>query len=269
MKKTTSLFIIIGICIVQQSFAQVIDTTVAKPAKTYASGRNIIKMNLSSLLLNNYSFTYERGIGKKTSLSVNYRFMPNGELPYQSEIQSIIKDNSIDFSTYKLGGYAITPEFRLYSHKNMRGFYLALYGRYSNFDMTVPIKYTYTTPTGSSSKSAVFTGSVSAMSGGIMIGTQHNIFKNCVIDIWIIGAHFGNCQSKNLKATFTPALSGTAPAPGYDSEQTALQKKLNSIDASPFKVTGTVDNSGNFATLDASGPWLGVRGLGINFGIRF
>jgi len=251
------------------SIAQTVDTVPAKPHKVYASGRNILKMNLSSLALNNYSFTYERGIGKKTSLSVNYRFMPNGDMPYQSQIKSLINDNSIDFGNFKIGGYAITPEFRLYSHKNMRGFYLAVYGRYSSFDMTIPLKYTYTTPTASTTKSALFTGNVSAMSGGFMIGTQHNIFKNCVIDIWIVGTHFGNSSSKDLKATFTPALSGTAPAPGYDSEQTAVQKAINGIDASPFKVTGKVDNSGSFATLDASGPWLGIRGLGFNFGIRF
>jgi hypothetical protein len=221
------------------------------------------------LAFSNYSFTYERAIGKKASVSLNYRFMPNGDMPYQSQVKELIKDNTIDFGNFKIGGYALTPEFRLYSHKNMRGFYIALYGRYSSFDMTIPIKYTYTTPAGSNTKSALFTGNVSATSGGFMIGTQHNIFKNCVIDIWIVGAHFGNSSSKDLKATFNPALSGTPPAPGYKSEQQAMQDAINGIDASPFKVTGKVDASGSFATLDASGPWLGIRGLGINFGVRF
>jgi hypothetical protein len=269
MKKNVVATLITCLCIIQYSFTQVVDTVAAKPTKVYASGRNILKMNISSLAFSNYSFTYERGIGKKVSLSLNYRFMPNGELPYQNQIKSLINDNSIDFGNFKIGGYALTPELRLYSHKNMRGFYLALYGRYSSFDMTIPIKYTYTTPLGSTSKSALFTGNVSAMCSGFMVGTQHNIFKNCVIDIWIVGAHFGNSSSKDLKATFSTPLSATPPAPGYDSEQTAMQKAINGIDASPFKVTGKVDNSGSFATLDASGPWLGIRGLGFNFGIRF
>lgn len=222
--------------------------------KQYPKGKNIIKTNLSSLVFNNYSITYERRVANRISLSVGYRYMPNGSLPFQSRVKDVIKSNNIDFDNFQIGGYAVTPELRLYAHRNMRGFYIAPYVRYSSMDLTVPVQYTSTV-----TKEALFSGTITAFSGGLMLGTQHNIFKNCVIDIWIIGANFGN-SSGRLNATFAPPMSAQ--------EQTALQSSIDQIDATPYKVTGKVSSS-TTAYLDASGPWLGVRAMGINFGIRF
>ena len=45
--------------------------------------KNILRWNLSSLALGNYHFTYERAISRKISLSLSYRFMPTGTIPYK------------------------------------------------------------------------------------------------------------------------------------------------------------------------------------------
>ena len=261
MKKVLPLLFLMPAIVFSQK-----DSTVVKK---YAAGGNIVKINLSSLLLNNYNITYERRIANKVSFSIGYRYMPNGELPYQKQISNLLNFKDIDLSAFRLGGYAITPELRIYTHKNMRGFYIAPYGRYTSMDMSLPVTYTVTPPAPNppQTKNAFFNGTVTAFSGGVMIGTQHNIFKNCVIDIWIIGAHFGNSNG-DLTATFSPALSSTYPPPP-NSERESLQKAIDNIDASPFKITGKVDASGSFAKLNSSGPWVGVRAIGINFGFRF
>ncbi len=232
------------------------DTTAGNRLRDRATGKNIIKINLSSFAFSNYSLMYERSIAKKISFSVGFRYMPKAALPYESNLQSAAGANAnINFSLFQMGNTAITPEFRFYSHKNMRGFYIAPYGRYASFDLSLPVNYTYN----SQSKNAVFSGTITSMSGGLMFGTQHNLGKNIIIDIWLIGAHAGSANG-NLIATVSPAMSSQ--------EQTALQQQLTTMDISPYKMTGTV-TSATTATIDASGPWYGIRGLGINLGIRF
>ena len=92
-----------------------------------------------------------------------------------------------------------------------------------------------------------------------MFGTQHQIFKKLVLDIWIIGAHFGNSKG-NLIAAINPALS--------TKEQQDFQTTLNNLDASPFTIVGKVTSSTS-AVLKTDGPWVGVRGAGFTLGFRF
>jgi hypothetical protein len=273
MKKIYTLFFLFSFMVVHSQTITNEDST-RTPVKGY--GKNIIKVNLSSILLNNYNITYERQVGKHVSISLGYRYMVNGDLPYQAQIKDNLKFDNIDIGNFKMGGYALTPEIRFYlsSKHIMKGFYIAPYARYSNFDVTAPVTYTTSVivppnPVPQSfSKTAPFTGNITAFSGGIMLGMQYNLGKHAVIDIWLIGAHYGSSNG-DARATFSPALSATPPAPGYDSEQQSLQKAINNIKADPFTVTGKVDPSGTFATLNSTGPWVGIRALGINLGIRF
>ncbi|MCA6472954.1 MAG: hypothetical protein IM548_05000, partial [Chitinophagaceae bacterium] len=55
--------------------------------------KNIFRVNLSSLVLKNYHVTYERALSKKISLSVSYRLMPKGSLPFKDFF-----DNSVSGS---------------------------------------------------------------------------------------------------------------------------------------------------------------------------
>ena len=54
--------------------------------------KNLIKINLPTLALRTYALEYERAIGKKTALSIGYRFMPKGAIPMQDRINSLIDD---------------------------------------------------------------------------------------------------------------------------------------------------------------------------------
>src|SRR5688572_9637080 len=99
-------------------------------------GKNLVKVSLTSLALNTYSFSYERKIGKKISVGIGYRVMPKGELPFKSNSESIIDDPE----TYKhldnlsTGNTAITPEIKFYFGKGVfRGFYLAPFARFAKY----------------------------------------------------------------------------------------------------------------------------------------
>lgn len=239
-----------------------------------ATGKNIFKINLSSIALGNYSVAYERQISKKISFSVGFRYMPKNTIPFASNFQDAAGINSdINFILFQMGNTAITPEFRFYAHKNMRGFYISPYARYANFDVALPVTFTTTQSTQTIKQDAIFNGKINSFSGGILFGTQHNLSKHIVLDIWIIGVHFGNSNG-NLLATFTPPLSN-APAPtGYKNQVQSLQQTIDGIDASPFKISGKVNvdagsQTASTATINTDGPWYGIRGLGFNVGIRF
>ena len=93
-----------------------------------------------------------------------------------------------------------------------------------------------------------------------MIGVQHQVFKILVLDIWIIGGHYGSCSG---------TLDATNINPPMDANERAnLDQELSTIDAKPFKVSGHTTSSTS-ATVTVSGPWAGVRILGLTAGYRF
>jgi hypothetical protein len=230
------------------------------PSTRYTGGKNIVKINLSSLTLSNYSFTYERGLSNHVSVSLGFRFMPKGQLPYLSQIKNLVNDNTFNFDAAQVGNTSFTPEVRFYMGKGrMRGFYIAPYARFSSFDMSLPVNYSTTVSGFTVTKQALFNGTVTSFSGGLMFGMQYPLSRRLVLDIWLVGGHYGSSNG-NALATITPPMT--------PQEQAALQQQLSNISIDPFKVTGQVTSSTS-ATMTSTGPWAGVRALGLNLGFRF
>ena len=218
--------------------------------------KNIVKINASSLALKNFSFQYEREVGLKSTLSLGIRFMPKSGLPFQSTAEDVFNfDDDVNVGRFKTGNFAITPEYRFYlGRKNMRGFYIAPYARYATFNITLPVKYS----SGGTRRDADFTGNIQSFSGGVMAGTQYTFGGKFVLDIWILGGHCG-ASNGNLNSVTSPPLTAT--------EQSSLRETLEDFDPSPFKYSYSVNANG--AQIKANGPWAGIRGAGINLGIRF
>jgi len=239
-------------------------------AQSLIGGSNIVKVNLSSLALGSYSVSYERKILPHITASLNINDMPKRGLPFQNTVENYASSSFIDYGNTQVGNFSITPELRLYVIGAGHGFYVAPYARFSNMDLNVPLKYSYQSQNGATiNKSVDLSGNIKATSGGLMIGTQHQLFKKVVIDIWILGGHYGSCNG-NLTAPYTPT-DNNPNSPTSVNERAGIQAALNTINPSPFKVNGTVSQTSTSATaaLNVSGPWVGVRALGINVGIRF
>ncbi|MCZ2223728.1 MAG: DUF3575 domain-containing protein [Chitinophagales bacterium] len=229
-------------------------------AQKILGGNNVIKANLTSIVLGNYQITYERAIAKKLSLSISYRYMPKKTVPLSGIVEKQLKNDDIKLGDFKMGNNAITPEFRIYPVKKLKGFYLALYGRFANFDVDVPMKYVASSMPGSPVEYATFSGSIKSVSGGVMIGTQFRIFKKMVLDFWIIGAHYGSSNG-DLNALMNRNLTPM--------EQQSLQNTLDDYkELGPFRFESKV-TSANTANIKSVGPWVGVRGAGLSLGIRF
>lgn len=228
-------------------------------------GNNIIKTNISADALNNLNISYERHILPFVSIMASYRTMPLSSLPLKGLAKNFIQGDMIDFDQFKIGNTALTLESRFYvGIQKMSGFYIAPYYRAANFDLAVPIAYTYSTGIPNIApitQSANFKGTLRSQSVGVYVGMQFQLLTKLVLDFWMIGGHYG---STNGNLEFIPPAAST-PLPAL--AQQALQTSLNQINASPFTIKSTVNANG--ATADLTGPWAGIRGAGLTLGLRF
>jgi hypothetical protein len=236
-------------------------------AQKLIGGNNIIKGNLTSFALKNYHISYERSLNRFMSVSASYRYMPKGSLPLQSIAKKYIDNPAINFDLFQMGNNALTFESRFYlGLQKMSGFYIAPYARFANFDLAVPVAYTYNPDAAVGSvigsnpitKIADINGTIKSTSYGAYIGLQKQLLTKLVLDIWFIGGHYGSSNG---------SLNFVAPEKLPSQAVTALQQALDDTKVNPFELKSKVTQNG--ATADMKGPWAGIRGLGISLGLRF
>lgn len=246
------------------------------PVVTYAQlgllgGKNIIKTNLASDVIGNYNLTYERAIAPKLSLSLGIRYMPKVGLPgfIKSRVEDLIDDKNIKLEEFQMGNIAITPELRLYlGAGKMKGFYIAPYARYAEFDLRVPLTYNFKDLTNTDiNATAIFNGKFKSFSGGLLIGTQFSIARKLVLDVWIIGGHYGTSTGTIVASEFNPAIDPNDP--NQTSEFKKQVESVNDKDYGPFKFKGEVAPDYKSATFTSTGAWAGVRAGGVCLGFRF
>ena len=221
---------------------------------------NIFKVNLTSLPLGNYSLQYERVLGKKLSLALGIRFMPEGGVPLKQTLLNAANndpDTEEMITDLRMKNLAFTPELRFYPGKKGygKGFYLAPYYRYATFEASgVSVEYQNSSNVTSTIK---LSGDVTTHCGGLLLGAQWFIGKSVTLDWWILGAHYGTS-----KGTFT----GLPSVPLTADEQTEIRDQINGVELPVGSVKAAVTANSVKAILD--GPWAGLRG-GLSIGIRF
>lgn len=226
-------------------------------------GMNLLKVNATSFVLNNYMFQYERVINKTISISVSYRIMPEGPIPMQSFILDQVGDNESAqeaINDLRLSNSAITPEIRFYLSKKGygRGFYIAPFYRHLNFNFNnVQFKSEEQIPGSAEYFTVDLEGSVSGNTGGILFGAQWNLGRYIALDWWIIGPHVGLGNGTML---------GTSNVALPEIIQDELRSYLEDIEIPMYEKTVTV--TANSAEMGLKGPLGGIR-AGISLGIRF
>ncbi|WP_316810153.1 DUF3575 domain-containing protein [Pedobacter heparinus] len=231
----------------------------AQENKPETESKNLVKWNFAALALKNYSFQYERAIGKKISVAVGVRFAPKSGVPFPGQVEKLIDDedtwNSI--KDFKTGNTAITPEIRFYMGKGVfRGFYVAPFVRYSKYTAEVP--YTFDVEVGGTTRTETMplSGDVTALTGGLLFGAQWKLSKLVYLDWWILGPNYGT-SSGNISGKKTL----------NSEEQQALRESLEDLSDLPLvKTKYEVDGEG--AKVDFDGPWAGLR-AGLSVGFRF
>ncbi len=217
--------------------------------------KNMVKVNVSSILTKSIAVQYERQIGKRTTVALGISVQPTSTVPFKSQLEKIIDNPRINVDQFKLGTTIITPEFRYYFGEKgaYHGFYLAPYVRLGKYHVEGPVTYNSSTD---STRIAVFNGDLSFLSGGILLGSSFPLGGKFYLDWWILGGGIG-VASGNVHAD--SKLS--------DEDQTGLKKELNGTNVPFTHIENVVTPTG--ATVTSSGTVVGIRGLGINVGLRF
>lgn len=225
---------------------------------------NVIKINLPALVFKNFSFQYEKQLGKKQSFAVAIRFRPSGIIPFQSTIEDIVDDTSIRVDLMKISNFAITPEYRFYLGKKgaVTGFYIAPFVSYNHYTADIPVNYDYYDDVNHTSyeKIALFRGSTNTFTAGFQIGAQWKLSDKFYLDWWIIGPNYGIC---NGDYTFNGALT--------DTEVLSLEIRLKELvkPSLPLDIMKDININANGGAFKTKGPWAGFRALGVNLGYRF
>lgn len=228
-------------------------------------GKNLIKVNLFSLPLKNFSLQYERPVAKKISVALGVRFMPEGALPLMSVAKELAKTDNFDdnisdqLDNFRIGNFALTPEVRFYMGKEaLRGFYLAPFARYATFNVTLPFDLETEDANNQVTTERIdMKGDLSTIAGGVLIGAQWKLGKMIYLDWHILGPHYGKAKGN---------LSGNKNM--SSAEQDDLRLLLAELEEDiPFvKFESNVNASG--AQVKVNGPWAGIR-AGLSLGIRF
>lgn len=252
MKKFLSLVVVLLMAFTAKSQM----ATVESPQK------NLVKFNVTSLLLNNYMIQYERVLSKRFSVALSYRFMPEGNLPFKSNILNLIGDDNDEtaeniVNNMLLKNMAITPEVRFYVGKRGygRGFYIAPFYRYAKFDAK-NVRLTYDMEFAGSG-SLDLSGDLKSNTFGVMFGAQWPLGKYFAIDWWILGPHIGFGSGH---------FNGLSSQPLGVFEQNEIRRELEDLDIPFADKTVEVNSTGAKVTLD--GMWGGVRG-GLSLVFKF
>ena len=252
--------------------AQPVPTTHQRPASSGTAQhepykKNTVKINLSSLVFNNYSFSYERSFNRKFSLVAGFSAMPQKKVTSFPGVDKALdnwlgEDNAFmkDIDAILVGTNALTGELRYYTgkHPGTRGFYVSLYGRYTNAN----IDYLHEYETNDGVYHIPFDGKLQGIGGGLMIGAQWLIAKRFTLDWYILGAHYGN-TSIDLPARANLSSMTPHEKAGLKRDIEALNEDLDGKTSLRATVTDQdVDVKGD-------GPFAGFRGFGINVGYTF
>ncbi len=239
----------------------------------------VVKTNVFSLLFRNINLAGEYAFHKNISGQLGIRFM----MPYAPGFLQGDGGNSSGAYSFSMGGYAITPEFRYYPGKKDKntaphGFYMGLYGRYSEFKMEIgtTLSNPYTLAGGNLPggipPSVVlpailnldinFDASLSQIGGGFMLGKQWA--KNgFVVDWCFLG--MGISLSRLETTVQNPLLFIQTSADEFTDNLDIDTKGLYTYDVSVNTKTGTAT-----ITMDGMAPQIRSLLFGsLSFGYRF
>ena len=256
MKKKIYIQIMLVLMISYGSIAQTLPDSVKK---------NLIKINLSGLIVQQYTLQYERVVNKSQSIALTISVAPNTPLPFKQTLLNDFggnEDAKRAIETTVFTKYTGTLEYRFYTGGGHapKGFYIAPFVRYMH--MSLSQDYTFT-PSDDKLHTAHMTSQFGAMGAGFLLGYQFLFGRHWGIDWWILGPFFGT----SINANFV----GTDPQMGDMSAQDLanLKHNIESVSIPGYTVTATVTPSTNTVQAKAVGPYYGARFMGICLVYRF
>jgi len=223
-------------------------------------GKNIFKVNLTSMALGNYGFYGERIINNRFSFILGVNFMPNRGIPFINSLKIVEQDVEGTISNIKVNSLALMPELRIYAGKGYgKGLYFSPYFKYEQFGLS-NLSAEFTDNDGID-RQVDMDGKIKTYSGGLLIGYQWLIGKNknFVIDWSILGAHAG-ASNGNIHGNYAGVMT--------EKEQQDVRNSIDETlgDIPLIEYTRIVDSKN--ADVEVKGPWAFFR-MGLSIGYRF
>lgn len=225
---------------------------------------NIIKYNLSGLAVKYHAVQFERVISPKQSLALTLGFSPSTSLPFKDRLIELYGNDAqartaIESTSFQK--FTLTTEYRLYlSGKAPQGFYLAPFARYSK--MTMSQNYSFV-DSDNTTHNPLISGNFTGFGGGVLVGAQWAMGKSVVVDLWLAGPFIGT-QKATFNGVNDKRIINTA---GLEADIEAVDIPLWNLEAT---VSNQTVNGASRAVMDVNltGPFVGVRMLGLAVGIR-
>ncbi|MFP4691493.1 MAG: hypothetical protein ACLFMU_06230 [Bacteroidales bacterium] len=225
--------------------------------------KNVMKINLSSLLFSGVSLQYERVISSRLSVTAGINYRPEGQLPFAGFIKNAFLEedevNANRFLDETMFSYmTITPEARFYpgSSGAPHGFYLAPFFRYGSWDMTSQVEFDRGDDPPVDLR---MSGDVSYYGGGLMLGFQRTL-NRMTVDWWLLGPFIGSVEG-NVAARGDGNINLT------EQEKRDIEQDVNDIDTGILDVNAKIGD--DRVDMLIGGGILGIRAIGFSLGYRF
>ena len=226
---------------------------------------NIIKFNVSGVVLGYYTLQYERVINPKQSAAISIGIAPEMDLPFKQTLLNIFGDNAQAteaINTTTLSSTSITPEYRFYTGVKGApfGFYASTFIRYTH--MTHNGTYEFNLSDGA--HHPVIETTFNGVGLGEMIGVQWKIGSSMTLDWWIIGPYIGYLNGSS---------HGDDDRVIRDDDKVKLESDIEAIQIPGWTIDATVVDNPTTGlgdvTADLKGIFYGARVFGICLGYRF
>ncbi|WP_437920249.1 DUF3575 domain-containing protein [Sphingobacterium sp. LRF_L2] len=240
-------------------------------AQVYKAGdlnvqKNIAKLNLLPLTTGTFAFEYERAIAQKFSLGAMLSYRPsNLTVPFFTVWGEWMASGNEDLYTAlkkaKEGAFSGAIEGRFYPMQRglMRGFYIAPYVKYAQYDLSFPFKISldlseleYNTIDNVDTR-----GDLSILTAGVGVGFQFKIWENIRLDWRVAAVGYGSAKGD---------LTGRAERKLNPEEQQYLREQLDDLGDFSLIEEKIVNEDGVF--IKANGGWTGVR-TALSVGYQF
>ncbi len=232
-------------------------------APEMAKHKNVVKINLSSLLVSGVSLQYERIITPRLSVSAGVNFRPEGQLPFAGFIKdAFVDEGEVNAHRFldetKFSYLTLTPEIRFYpgSKGAPNGFYVAPFFRYGSWDAVSELEFDRDDEP---PVDLWLSGDLSYYGGGLMLGFQR-ARNRITVDWWLLGPFIGSVDGKF-------AARGSEDIGLTEQEKRDIEKEVNDIDTGILDLTAKVGD--DRVDLLVGGGILGIRAVGFTLGFRF
>lgn len=232
-----------------------------KKVKEVVYPPNVLKINLTSMMLKTFAVQYERKIANNFTMALGVIYRPKSGMKIFDVIadgagnSGLSQETAFMYRSMKYSRISITPEFRYYFKKKApKGLYLAPFLKY--YQDAMNFNFNYYPDNSTVQKTGLATIKENSFGIGILFGYQIINKKNLAIDLWFAGPWIGIRNAKISSDVKTNNVN-------------EFERAIISSNIEPLFYNRTIEWDTNSINSKMSNYGFGFRMLGVNVGYSF